>query len=501
VGLTAQWVDAGFEGAEVLARLLDRFPARNRGALPLLDYLHLRMAEGVQAMGREEFDGALAHFQLIDSLSGEAGDPELAAVANYWAGRCLRKAGRYDDASSYTAKAEALARECGYEPMAAVMQVHQSWLAFQKGRLQEAQAILRHAAEVLDATDDHVSLGNVHSAYGRIARRQARYDQARDCFGRAISEYRRAGGAPLRLARALMNLAFVNRLVALEIQKTLDRRVASRRSGSDAPEAAERARDERLRIEMARATVREQLAESMALYQRHASHRGIAGVHINSGLLYLDSGDLECASAEAAEAFRHGEQHRDYIVMARARTLECMVEYARLEEQIGDPERHFERAEALAHEAVEFASHTQNRRLLARATVWQGLVWAVDRFGNPEKARRCAEQAAALLRPESLEKEYVWEDLETLKAAVRDTGPVDPKLRAWSAGLVGDNSFQQIAREFARLIIPKVWEREGRKISRVAARLAISPKKVRRVLLEAGLIGRPPRTGRPAGQP
>jgi DNA-binding NtrC family response regulator len=40
--------------------------------------------------------------------------------------------------------------------------------------------------------------------------------------------------------------------------------------------------------------------------------------------------------------------------------------------------------------------------------------------------------------------------------------------------------------EFAELIIPKVWEREGRKISRVAARLSISPKKVRRILSRVG---------------
>jgi predicted ArsR family transcriptional regulator len=42
---------------------------------------------------------------------------------------------------------------------------------------------------------------------------------------------------------------------------------------------------------------------------------------------------------------------------------------------------------------------------------------------------------------------------------------------------------------FADLIIPKVWEREGRKVSRVAKKLSISPKKVRRVLSRLGLKG------------
>ena len=47
---------------------------------------------------------------------------------------------------------------------------------------------------------------------------------------------------------------------------------------------------------------------------------------------------------------------------------------------------------------------------------------------------------------------------------------------------MGDKTFRQIAEEFAELSIPKVWEREGRKVSRVAARLSSSPKKVRRIL-------------------
>ena len=48
-----------------------------------------------------------------------------------------------------------------------------------------------------------------------------------------------------------------------------------------------------------------------------------------------------------------------------------------------------------------------------------------------------------------------------------------------------NQSFQQVTEEFARIVIPKVWEREGRKISRVAAKLSISPKKVRRILHSA----------------
>jgi hypothetical protein len=53
---------------------------------------------------------------------------------------------------------------------------------------------------------------------------------------------------------------------------------------------------------------------------------------------------------------------------------------------------------------------------------------------------------------------------------------------------VGEKTFKQISEEFAEIIIPKVWANEGRKVARVAAKLSISPKKVRRALIRAGLL-------------
>jgi len=156
---------------------------------------------------------------------------------------------------------------------------------------------------------------------------------------------------------------------------------------------------------------------------------------------------------------------------------------------VGEPTGHHEAAEVFARDAVEFAGHTQNPRLLARAYVAQGLTFTAEPHSDPEAARRCCEQALALLQTDGSERQYVWQDLETLKNRVLHARPVDPTLRAWSAGVVGDQSFQQLTEEFARLVIPKVWEREGRKVSRVAAKLSMSPKKVRRILQAAGKRG------------
>jgi hypothetical protein len=133
---------------------------------------------------------------------------------------------------------------------------------------------------------------------------------------------------------------------------------------------------------------------------------------------------------------------------------------------------------------VELAKHTQNRRLLAYAHVWQGLTYCNRFFDDPESARRCYDQALTLSRGDHADS--AWEDLQTLKAKVLRSGSVNPTLRAWSEGSVGDKTFQQITEEFAALLVPKVWEREGRKVSRVAARLSMSPKKVRRILNRVG---------------
>src|SRR6476660_7499578 len=95
LGLIAQWVDAGFDCPDLLVRLLARFPSAARAALPLIDYLHIRMAEGVVAMSEEDFDRAIEHFRFVQSLEREADDTALFAVANFWIGRCLRKTGQY----------------------------------------------------------------------------------------------------------------------------------------------------------------------------------------------------------------------------------------------------------------------------------------------------------------------------------------------------------------------------------------------------------------------
>jgi hypothetical protein len=53
---------------------------------------------------------------------------------------------------------------------------------------------------------------------------------------------------------------------------------------------------------------------------------------------------------------------------------------------------------------------------------------------------------------------------------------------------MGDKTFAEINKQFATIMISSVWEREGRRISRTAARLCISPKKVRKIPRVRGLL-------------
>src|SRR5215472_8302809 len=77
VGYVTQWVDVGFDHPSLVKELLSRFPPDCRLALPLYDYLHLRMAEGLVAMSEEEYEGAIRHFETVLSFEPEISDKEL----------------------------------------------------------------------------------------------------------------------------------------------------------------------------------------------------------------------------------------------------------------------------------------------------------------------------------------------------------------------------------------------------------------------------------------
>ncbi len=488
-GYLAQWVDIGFQRPLLVREIVACFSKATRACLPLHDYLHLRMAEGMAAMAEEAKDEALRHIDFVLGLADETDDRELLAIAHFWKGRCLRMKGEYTQALASAVKGRELATELGHQPMAAVMRVLESWLFFQKGDAKQAVEILQEAEAVLCKTDDYLTLGNIHSSYGRIARRQGRYQHAIDGFTEAIALYKKRDSQHRNVARSLNNMAYVKRLIALQLRRKIDAEAARRRkaaarghSGNGQGKPHYRNRFEQLRQEALA-----ELAEAATIYQQYENHHGLGSVNLNYAYLHLDNGDLEHAEASAKTAYHFGDTKRDHILMARARLLLCMIENGRVEEGIGEstePGNHARLAQDYAHEAIELAKHTQNRRLLAHTYIWQGLTHANRFFDDTDAARRCYDQVITISKDNHADS--AWEDLQSLKAKVLRGGSVNPTLRAWSEGSVGDKTFQQISEEFAELIVPKVWEREGRKVSRVATRLSMSPKKVRRILNRVG---------------
>jgi len=167
-----------------------------RSKLAIADYICLRMAEGMTAMAEEAMERAIAHFDFVLSLEQELDDRFLLAIVYFWKGRCLRRRGEYDEALIYTVKGKELALALGHPRMAAVMQVLEGWLFFQQGKWKEAVRISQAAERVLAATDDHVTLGNIQSFYGRMARREGRFDKAIEFFESAIGIMASGSAAP-----------------------------------------------------------------------------------------------------------------------------------------------------------------------------------------------------------------------------------------------------------------------------------------------------------------
>jgi tetratricopeptide (TPR) repeat protein len=492
----AIWTDIGFNGPPLPA-ILKRFEhlkPESRSKLSIADYLCLRMAEGMAAMVEEAMETATGHFDFVLSLGRELDDQFLLAIVYFWKGRCLRRRGEYDEALVYTAKGRDLALALGYPRMAAVMQVLEGWLLFQQGKWKEAVRISRAAESALRETDDYVTLGNIQSFYGRMARSEGRFDKAIEFFESAIRHYEKRDPRHPNLARSLANMALAKRGIARQLAKRIDRDAQRRRKTSAsgeanpaAPSSAQdpRKHDYRNRLTQLRREAIEHLEAARAIYQERPNHHGAGTVCLNAAYIHLDGGDFQRAEEESLAAYELAEEKQDYILMGRARILECMIENAKVEEQIGDPGSHARRALECSQEAVDLAKHTQHHLLLATAYLWQGLTQCNFFFDNPEAARESYDLARASCGTNQPDN-GVWQDLQVLGAKILRKGSVHPALKAWSQGAVGEKTFRQISEEFAEIVIARVWEREGRKVSRAAARLSISPKKVRRILARVG---------------
>jgi tetratricopeptide (TPR) repeat protein len=481
----AQWVDQGYESPQLVDDLLQQIPPEARAQMPLRDFLMVRMAEAFAAMAHEDTDRAIELLGFVLAAERELGSEHLSVLAHFWKGRAHRKKGEYQKASEDIVAARQLAQHLELKKLAAAIQIQEAWLAFQRAEPKEALSLLDQAEEQLRTTDDDISLGNISSARGRIVRRTGEYAESLAHYHRAVVIYQRRNADHRNLARTLVNAAYVKRLLALNLRKQLDTRAQPSRGGQRASNGSGSVK--RRYMALCHQALAD-LDEAGRIYALHQHHGGTGSVLVNGGHLHLDLGDIERAAVEGAKAYDLAHSKHDLILMARARILEAYAENARVEEELGEDANiatHAHQARRYAEEAVQLALQTQNRRLLAGAHIVCGMVAASDFFGEWEEARRCEMESAALLR--SYDRDHLGEELAILKSKIMRSIGIDETLRAWSQGIVGRKTFQQMTEEFAEVVIPQVWLREGKKVSRVAARLSISPKKVRRILRSVGL--------------
>jgi tetratricopeptide (TPR) repeat protein len=491
--LIAQWVDVGYRDHYLLDALIAKFPIECRRRLPLEDYLSLRMVEAFRALSAEDVDTAIEILDFVLRAEPGAADEHLMTLAHFWKGRAHRKKGEYEIAFTEIVQAREQAQKSREDAVfTSVIQIHESWLLFQKGLRKEALRLLAHAEATLKDTDHYLARGNIESARGRIVRRSGEYSKALEHFDRAIAIYSAGNPNHRNLARALVNAAYVKRLLALQLRKRIDARARKPKearnerqsSTTDGSPPTLRARYQQLCDEAI-----SQLRRAREIYALHGHSGGIGAVIVNSAYLQLDGGDIDRAAREALEAYRIGHEKNDQILMARARVLQATTENAKIEEQLGeevDTALHANHAKQFSDEALSLARHTQNRRLLAAAYIARGMTAANEFFHEWDLAKRCASEATDLIGVG--ENDHLFDDLAALKSRIMQASGINDTLRGWSEGMVGDKTFQQVTEEFAEIVIPKVWLREDKKISRVAESLSISPKKVRRILRSSGFL-------------
>ena len=468
----AQWIDLGYVVNPSFETMMTAFSEVDQTKLLLEEFLQLRMVQAFCCMTSMQYDKAIF---LLETTLGP-GENLMSTyqqfVGHFWLGRACRLAGDFVKSLPHFRAARALADRIHAPRLSAVSKIHESWLVFHNGKRHEALTLLDEAEAELRPTGHALSLGNIAAARGRFLRGAGQYGEALLQFEKAIAIYKESHRNHTNLARAYVNAAYVKRLMALDVLPTVRGTPAS----AEKNKLALRITSEALLL----------LASASQIYVHHQHQGGVGSILINTGYLHLETGDIERAGQEADNAFILGERRSDVVLKARASALQALVELALCEEQVEDEtdsRAHLAMATDHAERAVTLAGHTQNRRLQAAAYIVRGLIATDDASLDLALARDHAARARQLLGKE--DRDHLYRELGNLNARILRSSTVDETIQAWCMGDLGGKSFQEIQKRFAEIVIPRVWNRMDRKVSRVAKELSISPKKVRRLLRES----------------
>lgn len=489
IGYLAQWADGEAGVAETVADLLGLFPPAERRRLTLDGYLFLRLAEGILNVVLGKPSGGDLEFVITVASSGCA-SPDLLLFAQLWKAELGSKTGALDAAARHAAASRDLAGQLGCPRLVARACAIEALSLLDAGLPRSAE-FLRQAEVGLRDSEDWLWRSRIQDALGRAALEEGRYQSALEHFTGARDLLTGGRGGPEELGWAHLHIARARRLLASFLAGNIDARAELRRRSSQSGTAEVSSAVLRQRMERLRSDAFGALAEAEEIFRFPGNSRGMEFARLERGALWEHCGDLRKAAEHAGECFAEASRRGDLFLMAQARLLQSRIEKARYEEGLGtDLSSHAQQAHEYAREALALATDCDarpagKRRLLAAIYVAQGLLLATEFVDGAEGARACCHSAGEHLNP--AERGALWEEYQVLVSKTRHHGNSGARLKQWSEGLVEGKTFQQITEEFAEVVIPAVWAREGKSVSRVVHKLSISPKKVRRILTRAGL--------------
>jgi tetratricopeptide (TPR) repeat protein len=416
----AQWMDLGFTDRDcqgmsavmLLRSCFARIPHHPWLGLLGSDIVHLRIVEGIIAVYSEDYDSAIRHFSAVVALELDVADADLLVFAERALARAYTRQGQYTKAREHVEHALALAGAAERSEMAAACAVLKAWLLFQVGKNDEAVALLNLAETVLRETDDSLSLANIGAALGRIERRMGRYGASARLYVESIEQYRRCKHRRNHLARALVNFAFVNRLLAVRVE-----------SGQRDVEVSDADPTGDLRKQAAHA-----LDEAEYIYGASRDGRGRGMVLLVRAYLEMDSGHWSRAEFAAAEAYELGRRYGDLVLRIRARVQQCRVVHTQRQVSLGDPLKAVldtESVDGWIEEAMHLAATTELEHLRANTLTWRGITH-LQYAARVADAHACYDEAKQRLQTLNV-GDYALDELRLLKAMLEDAGPLARK--------------------------------------------------------------------------
>lgn len=472
----AMYLDPGF--VPVVETLICRFKENiPRGSMPLLDLVHLNIAEGIVKLRLEQYSEAISHFEQAIYYADGSQHHNLMIVARYYLARGYLKSASYDKALTCVQSSREFAQQAGPIERVAMIESLEGLIRLLRGNTEKAERLFERAeAGLKGREEDHlIEYGNLCLFRFRIARRRGDYIEAEKKLRQGITYYERHDPHHRNIARACTHLAVVYRLKAKQLESEKRSPEIVKKIGQNQNEALEFLKK----------------AEEIYNMDPRRSQQGLSKVHITRASVLRDMWSLRDARQEVDEAFRLGQQKNDNLVMARARIVQCKI-------ALQDGQYNLRTLE-LVEEAVRYSKATEYPRLQARALICQGMA-RLRVLDDVLGAEKCRSDADSLLSGYN-DRDYMRDELNELKEEIAgfyspDTPVVTrsmsdlvkfmpskaviPGARAKNGDPEAKCDFEQIIDEIEEEILRHLLGLVGGRVARVAATWHVGAAKVLR---------------------